>query len=206
MTIHKSKGLEFDYVFANMDNEICPKMNNFTNYQSLEEDVRLAYVAITRAKKQIYLGFQTLDTISPFVAKSNVTIEPIHGANLTLPDVETEKNTVKEFLKLLDCYYFLNEEGIYELRNNEEVVGYRYQTMIKGTRVYLQVDLDDVKKAGICVEDVSGTAEVTLENGRVKSYEEINGTVPVYNVTDAGLVTELFVNQNPLRTLRHYIK
>ena len=42
MTIHKSKGLEFPYVFVHMDNDKCPKLGNQTDFNSLEEDVRLA--------------------------------------------------------------------------------------------------------------------------------------------------------------------
>lgn len=63
MTIHSAKGLEFDVVFIIGINEgILPGINNPTNNLSikeinkLEEERRLFYVAITRAKKYLFLS------------------------------------------------------------------------------------------------------------------------------------------------------
>ena len=56
MTVHSSKGLEFDCVFvAGMEESLFPHMNSMGDVQSLEEERRLAYVAITRARKHLYL-------------------------------------------------------------------------------------------------------------------------------------------------------
>lgn len=56
MTIHAAKGLEFDCVFvAGMEESLFPHGNSSQDSQGLEEERRLAYVAITRACKKLYL-------------------------------------------------------------------------------------------------------------------------------------------------------
>lgn len=56
MTVHSVKGLEFDYVFiTGLEEGIFPHMNSLMNISDLEEERRLCYVAITRAKEKLYL-------------------------------------------------------------------------------------------------------------------------------------------------------
>ena len=56
MTVHSSKGLEFDCVFvAGMEESLFPHMNSIGDVKGVEEERRLAYVAITRARKHLYL-------------------------------------------------------------------------------------------------------------------------------------------------------
>ena len=56
MTIHSAKGLEFDNVFVvGLEEGIFPSSRSMDNEEDLEEERRLAYVAVTRAKKQLYL-------------------------------------------------------------------------------------------------------------------------------------------------------
>ena len=56
MTVHSSKGLEFDCVFvAGMEESLFPHMNSAGDASAVEEERRLAYVAITRARKRLYL-------------------------------------------------------------------------------------------------------------------------------------------------------
>ncbi|WP_165249535.1 ATP-dependent helicase [Adlercreutzia sp. ZJ141] len=56
MTVHSSKGLEFDCVFvAGMEETLFPHMNSVGDPAGVEEERRLAYVAITRARKHLYL-------------------------------------------------------------------------------------------------------------------------------------------------------
>jgi len=56
MTIHSAKGLEFDNVFVTgMEESIFPHMNSMQDAAGVEEERRLAYVAITRARKNLYL-------------------------------------------------------------------------------------------------------------------------------------------------------
>jgi len=77
MTIHSAKGLEFDVVFlTGMDEGIFPHKNCVDEPGGIEEERRLAYVAITRAKKKLYImsalsrrqfGTKKIGTISRFV-------------------------------------------------------------------------------------------------------------------------------------------
>ena len=56
MTVHSSKGLEFDCVFvAGMEESLFPHMNSMGEAAAVEEERRLAYVAITRARKYLCL-------------------------------------------------------------------------------------------------------------------------------------------------------
>ncbi len=56
MTIHSAKGLEFDNVFLiGMEDGIFPGSRSLDSEDDMEEERRLAYVAITRAKKQLYI-------------------------------------------------------------------------------------------------------------------------------------------------------
>lgn len=56
MTMHSAKGLEFPYVFlCGMEDGIFPSFRSKENEEDTEEERRLCYVAITRAKEQLYL-------------------------------------------------------------------------------------------------------------------------------------------------------
>jgi len=56
MTLHSAKGLEFDYVFvAGGEENIFPHSRTLFDQEELEEERRLCYVAITRARKRVYL-------------------------------------------------------------------------------------------------------------------------------------------------------
>lgn len=56
MTIHSAKGLEFDCVFlCGMEEGIFPHQNSFGSDAEIEEERRLCYVGITRARKVLYL-------------------------------------------------------------------------------------------------------------------------------------------------------
>lgn len=58
MTLHSSKGLEFPYVFIiGMEEGLLPHSRAFTDEDELEEERRLCYVGITRAKEKLYLTF-----------------------------------------------------------------------------------------------------------------------------------------------------
>lgn len=77
MTLHSAKGLEFPVVFiTGMEDGIFPSIASIMNPEELNEERRLAYVGITRAKQKLYLtktrsrmlfGSTTYNKVSRFV-------------------------------------------------------------------------------------------------------------------------------------------
>lgn len=58
MTIHQAKGLEYPYVFiVGLEENLFPSIMALNSRSDLEEERRLFYVALTRAKKQVTLSF-----------------------------------------------------------------------------------------------------------------------------------------------------
>ena len=56
MTVHSAKGLEYKNIFViGLDDGIFPSSRSFDSEADMEEERRLAYVAITRAKERLYL-------------------------------------------------------------------------------------------------------------------------------------------------------
>lgn len=65
MTVHASKGLEFKYVFiTGLEQDLFPHtMNDRRKKEDTEEERRLFYVAVTRAREKLFLSYATLRTI-----------------------------------------------------------------------------------------------------------------------------------------------
>ena len=65
MTVHASKGLEFKYVFVTgLEQDLFPhQRNDSRSKEDKEEERRLFYVAITRARKKLFLSYASLRTI-----------------------------------------------------------------------------------------------------------------------------------------------
>ena len=60
MTVHSSKGLEFPVVFVSgLDDGLFPLFRTFENQDELEEERRLFYVAVTRARHKVFLLYAT---------------------------------------------------------------------------------------------------------------------------------------------------
>ena len=58
MTVHSAKGLEFDAVFiTGIEEGLFPHEQSLSDAEGVEEERRLMYVAITRARKRLYLSF-----------------------------------------------------------------------------------------------------------------------------------------------------
>ena len=66
MTVHASKGLEFDYVFiTGLEQDLFPsgRSSEEKSGEDSEEERRLFYVAVTRARKKLYLSYANMRTI-----------------------------------------------------------------------------------------------------------------------------------------------
>jgi DNA helicase-2/ATP-dependent DNA helicase PcrA len=58
MTLHQAKGLEFPYVFIpGVEEGILPHARSLDDIMELEEERRLFYVGITRARKKLYITY-----------------------------------------------------------------------------------------------------------------------------------------------------
>ncbi len=58
ITLHQAKGLEFPVVFiVGMEDGVLPHIKSFDDPEQMEEERRLCYVGITRAKKRLYLVY-----------------------------------------------------------------------------------------------------------------------------------------------------
>jgi DNA helicase-2/ATP-dependent DNA helicase PcrA len=64
MTLHMSKGLEFDYVFIlGLEEGLLPHSRSMDTTTEIEEERRLLYVGITRARKEVLLSWSRLRTL-----------------------------------------------------------------------------------------------------------------------------------------------
>ena len=87
MTIHASKGLEFPYVYVvGMEENIFPSGGFYTSEVEIEEERRLFYVAMTRAKKRLDLSF----------------------ASTRFRNGKHESNSPSRFIKEVDSQYIAN--------------------------------------------------------------------------------------------------
>ena len=101
MTMHSAKGLEFPTVFVvGMEDGIFPSMRAIGEEDEMEEERRLCYVAITRAKERLYLtcarqrmifGRTTMNKLSRFV--SEIPEEHLHK---NTPSYEKREKTWEE--------------------------------------------------------------------------------------------------------------
>ncbi len=96
MTLHAAKGLEFPVIFmVTMENGMFPLHRSFNSKKEIEEERRLMYVGVTRAKELLYF--------------TSASVRQTYGETMQNPD----SMFLKEISPLL-----LDFEGYYTLRNN----------------------------------------------------------------------------------------
>ena len=104
MTIHSAKGLEFNNVFiVGLEESIFPHFNSFESNDSLEEERRLCYVAITRAKKRLWLV--------------NALSRTIYGNKIS--------NKESRFIKEIDSKYFNIKTSNVKVNNVDDSIEYK---------------------------------------------------------------------------------
>ncbi len=101
MTIHSAKGLEFKIVFLiGMEDGIFPHQNSFLEPGGLEEERRLCYVGITRAKERLYIsnakrrmlyGKDVMNAPSRFIKEIDKDLLDVENENL-IPEEKIDKH------------------------------------------------------------------------------------------------------------------
>ena len=129
MTVHSVKGLEFDHVFVvGMEEGIFPHMNSLMENSDLEEERRLCYVAITRAKDDLYLinarrrtlfGNEQINPVSRFINEINKDLLETNAEEL--PKKE-EKINVGEMFREDDVDYKVGDVVYHESFGTGKVV------------------------------------------------------------------------------------
>jgi len=94
MTVHSAKGLEFNNVFiVGLEDGLFPSSRSLDKEDDLEEERRLAYVAITRAKKQLYISNASSRTLFG-QTRQNITSRFIKELNMELVE-KHESSSIK---------------------------------------------------------------------------------------------------------------
>lgn len=112
MTLHSAKGLEFNIVFIlGMEEGIFPHSRSFESAKELEEERRLCYVGITRAKKKLYLLSARTRTI---YGRTSGTIESrfIKEIDPTLINIKNESVKKDENKKVSNMYSNKTVDGL----------------------------------------------------------------------------------------------
>lgn len=155
-TIHKSKGLEWSYVFIlGFCNQHFPShLNN--NIKNIEEERRLFYVGVTRARNRLYLmSTHSEIPISCFIKENLDYIKMVYNPENSKPSLDifetTDDNTIKQKYSVTDIVLLLNTEVIDEMRTNNFIIDFD----IECTDLITSLDLDnkiefseEIKKGG----------------------------------------------------------
>ncbi|MCX4248597.1 MAG: UvrD-helicase domain-containing protein [Bacilli bacterium] len=143
MTIHSAKGLEFTIVFlVGMEEGIFPHANSIMESDGLEEERRLCYVGITRAKEKLYL--------------TNAKRRMLYGKDTVNPPSRFIKEIDEELIDRGDTIKDderIESKSMYvEGSNNDIVVGDKIDHESLGLGVVVKVDgtlIDVAFKSGI---------------------------------------------------------
>jgi DNA helicase-2/ATP-dependent DNA helicase PcrA len=104
MTLHTAKGLEFPVVFiAGLEEELFPHLNSIRSERGIEEERRLCYVGITRAKKRVFFTSSDIRRIKGIEVKQTPSrfIGEIPDEFIESLDTFTDTDTSVEY----DEYY-----------------------------------------------------------------------------------------------------
>ena len=137
MTVHSAKGLEFPYVFLCAMNEGVFPSKKTDTIQKMEEERRLAFVAMTRAQKGLYLSEaegRNFDGSPRYPSRFLLDIEP------TLLDY-TQKPQ-EGLIRETKDYLVINERYLADEENQSSLaVGQRVKHSIFGSGTVVDVDL-----------------------------------------------------------------
>ena len=126
MTIHQAKGLEFDYVhIVGMEENIFPSQQSLYSINDIEEERRLFYVAITRAKKGVFLSY----------------------CNTRFKWGNYIENSPSRFLEEIDifCSYINTKNKIKHKKIKSKTSTYQNQDLITKKRNLKKIDVKETK-------------------------------------------------------------
>ncbi len=162
LTLHAAKGLEFKYVFLpGWEEEIFPNRRSLEEKfsEGLEEERRLAYVGITRAKKRAWILYANNRVIHGqwFYSMPSRFINELPEKNISKPFEKKENNS--NFLDFDSINFKDNENDKITIMDNELIV--------KGSKVFHQ-------KFGYgIVYDIDGeNAEVKFDKTNIKKVKK----------------------------------
>ncbi len=131
MTLHSAKGLEFPVVFlVGMEDGIFPHQNSFLEQDGIEEERRLCYVGITRAKEKLYL-LNAKSRMMYGKTMQNPTSRFIEEIDENLIDMEQKESF---FTKKIE------RESMYQEEDVEFLVGDVVMHTIYGRGVVVGID------------------------------------------------------------------
>ena len=117
MTIHSSKGLEFPVVFlTGLEEGIFPSYQSLQNEDDVEEERRLAYVAITRAKKILYLTYAKERLINGITMFNSVSrfINDIPSNIKETDNAGDDKKSSKDFTQFVHVPNVNNDNPLFK--------------------------------------------------------------------------------------------
>jgi DNA helicase-2/ATP-dependent DNA helicase PcrA len=122
MTVHAAKGLEFHTVFLpTLDDDVFPSKPNHTD-TGMEEERRLFYVAMTRAKKRLFLSWPATK-IYYRVARDVVPSRFLHEIPLAHLDGPLGKKDKEEKKAFLDDFFSNLQSGLFGVAASPEGKG-----------------------------------------------------------------------------------
>ena len=136
MTVHAAKGLEFPYVFLCQMNEGVFPTRRTATLPAMEEERRLAFVAVTRAEKRLYLSEaegRNLDGSPRYPSRFLLDIDP-ELLEYTAPPRE-------ELIADARCYVAANERAMPREAFTPFQPGQRVRHQVMGPGTVIEVDL-----------------------------------------------------------------
>ena len=150
MTLHSAKGLEFPNVFLiGMEDGIFPGLRSMGSEEEIEEERRLCYVGITRAKKRLFLSYTKSRTL--------------FGA--------TKYNMISRFLKEIP-------ENLIENIEEEKRTGFDFESSkTKMPAMDQSSFLSDIKNSQPAQKASESTGETYCEGERIRHRKFGDGTI-----------------------------
>lgn len=148
MTMHAVKGLEYDYVFiVGVEEGLFPHSNSLESNDELEEERRLCYVAITRAKKELYL-INARSRILYGKVSSNVPSRFINEISDEYIETIGKKEDINVFKPKIDKNKMMNEDNDLHPGDmvNHDKYGFGVVVTIDGSIATISFKRDGLKK------------------------------------------------------------